>query len=231
MNGTLYEFPKQAAFGRVLPKSKVFAFGKVARRLRELFAAQIEQMVWQFKLAPETVNVPAGPGVNEIQVFAVELKVGVPELNEDVLRCIDNAIPFPILFEVTATTSKSSRIKVATAYKRPSEADSNKWVVGDYFSSDWFPADTARRPLPVALNLTALYEQLLRQLMPVTSKPGETLHELADRHRHLAIKQRELAKIEQQVKREKQFNRKVQLNTHLRTVKAEVDALMEGKGQ
>jgi hypothetical protein len=229
MTGGFFEYPPQAAFGRVLPKSKVFAFGKVSRRLRDLFAAEIAQIVWRFKLAPETVNLPAGPGVTEIQVFGVDLKPGINELTEDILNCIDNAIAFPIFFEVTAPASKGDRVKVITAYKRPSEADSAKWVVGDYFATKWLSADTTRSPLPVALNLASLYEQMLRQLMPIGARPGESLEALAERHRIMAVKQRELQKLETRLKRERQFNRKVELNAHLRTVKAEVEALTSGK--
>lgn len=227
MTGGLFEYPAQAAFGRVLPKSKVFAFGSVSRRLKDLFAAEIERIVWKFKLAPETINLPAGPGVAEIQVFGVELKPGIPELTEDVLRCIDNAIGFPIFFELSAASPKGDQVKVTAACKRPSEAAASKWVVGEYFATAWAPIDTRRSPLPVALNLASLYEQMLRQLMPVAARPGETLQELAERHRLIAAKQRELAKLEQQLKREKQFNRRVEINGQMREVKAAVDALTE----
>ena len=229
MTEGLFDYPKKAAFGRVLPKNKVYAFGKATRRLRDLFAAEINQIVWRFKLAPETINLPAGPGVTEIQIFGVELKPGVDEPSEDILHCIDNAIAFPIFFEVTAPADTADRIKVITAYKRPNEADSSKCVVGDYFSTDWLAADTTRSPLPVALNLTGLYEQMLRQLMPIKAGPGESLQALAERHRSMTIKQRELQKLEAQLKREKQFNRKVELNAHLRAVKAEVDGLTNRK--
>ena len=225
----LFEYPPKAAFGRILPKSKIFAFGRVSRRLRDLFAAEIDKIIWRFKLAPETTNLPAGQGVTEIQVFGVELKPGIEELTQDILLCIDNAIGFPILFEVTTTARKGNRVKVITAYKRPSESDSTKWVVGEYFATEWVPADTTRSPLPVSLNIVSLYEQILRQLMPVAGKPGETLQNLAERHRNIGVKQRELAKLEAQLKREKQFNRKVEINTHVRTVKAEVEALTCGK--
>lgn len=225
MTRGLFEYPPQAAFGRVLPKSKVFAFGKVSRRLKDLFAAKIDRIEWRFKLAPETTNLPAGPGVTEIQVFGVALKPGVSELAEDILRCIDSAISFPIIFELLAPQPKGDRVKVLSAFKRPSEADSAKWVVGEYFSTGWLPTDTTRSPLPVALNLASLYDQMLRQLMPVAGRPGETLQQLAERHRLLAMKQRELSVIHQQLKREKQFNRRVEINARLRTVKAEVEAL------
>ena len=228
MSSGLYVYPEKAAFGRVLPKSKIFAFGKVSRRLKDRFTAEIERIVWQFKLAPETTNLPAGPGVAEIQVFGLDLKPGIHGLTEDILRCIDDAIGFPIIFEVFTRQTKGDRVKAIAAYKRPSEADSNKWVVGDYFSTDWLAGDTTRSPLPAALNLASLYEQVLRQLMPVAGKPGETLDALAERHRLMAAKQRELAKLELQLRREKQFNRKVAINAHLRAVKAEVDKLADG---
>jgi len=227
----LFEYPTHAAFGRVLPKSKVFAFGTVSRRLKDLFAAEVERIVWRFKLAPETVNLPAVPGVAEIQVFGVELKPSIQELTEDVLRCIDNAIGFPIVFEIVAPTAKGARVKVVAAYKRPSEADASKWVVGDYVSTEWVPADAKRSPLPVTLNLGSLYEQMLRHLMPVAGRPGESLKELAERQRLFAVKQRELERLTQQLKREKQFNRKVEINRQVRDVKAEMDALVDGQNR
>ena len=129
----LFDYPQKAAFGRVLPKNKVYAFGKATRRLRNLFATEVNQIVWRFKLAPETINLSAGAGVTEIQVFGVQLKAGVDEPSEDILHCIDNAIAFPIVFEVTAHASTGDRIKVITAYKRPSEADSSKCAVVTIF--------------------------------------------------------------------------------------------------
>ena len=89
----------------------------------------MEQIVWQYKLAPETINLPAKPGVPEIQVFGIQLKT--PELNQDVLRCIDGAVQFPILFEL----SFDGRTQVVAAYKRPSEVDASRWVLSDYFAT------------------------------------------------------------------------------------------------
>lgn len=229
MTAGLFAYPQKAAFGRVLPKSKVFAFSAASRRLRDLFAAEIDQIVWRFKLAAETINLPAGPGVNEIQIIGVELKAGISDVSAEILHCIDNAIAFPIFFEVTAPTASGNRIRVIAAHKRPSEADSSKWVVGDYYSTEWHHIDAARSPLPVALDLASLYEQMLGQLMPIRARAGESLQALAERHRVMALKLRELEKLEAQLNREKQFNRKVEINAQLRAVKAEFDALTDGR--
>lgn len=91
-------YPKQAAFGRTLPKNKIYERSGANTRLKDLFVEQVEQIVWQYKLAPETINLAAKPEVPEIQVFAIQLKT--PTLDFDVLRCIDGAVQFPIVFEL-----------------------------------------------------------------------------------------------------------------------------------
>src|SRR5471032_710547 len=90
--------PIQAIFGRTLPKNKIYEHSGANTRLKDLFVEQVEKIVWQYKLAPETINLAAKTGVPEIQVFAIQLKT--QELNRDVLRCIDGAVKFPIVFEL-----------------------------------------------------------------------------------------------------------------------------------
>src|SRR5947209_14991383 len=114
----MFDYPKQAEFNRIVPKSKIYGFGKPSRGVRSRFAAQVSEIVWKYKLSPETINLPARHGVEEIQVFGIALKTG--EVAEEILRTIDRAIPSPIFFELTS----GGRIKFMAAYKRPSEADS-----------------------------------------------------------------------------------------------------------
>ena len=52
----LIAYPKQAAFGRVLPKNKIYEHSGANTRLKDLFVKQVEQIVWQYKLAPETLR-------------------------------------------------------------------------------------------------------------------------------------------------------------------------------
>ena len=44
--------------------------------IRDRFVSQVSEIVWKYKLAPETVNLPAKLSVQEIQVFEVALKTG-----------------------------------------------------------------------------------------------------------------------------------------------------------
>ena len=215
----LIAYPKQAAFGRVLPKNKIYEHSGANTRLKDLFVKQVEQIVWQYKLAPETLNLPARPGVPEIQIFSIQLKTA--ELHADVLRCVDGAIPFPIVFELTF----DGRTQVTAAYKRPNESDASRWVLSDYFATDWLPIDSERTAMPVALHMGGLYEQLLHRVIPLSARPQEMLAELVARVEQAQAKQRELDKTTARLAKEKQFNRKVEINATVRQLKSELESL------
>ena len=228
----LLDYPDRTRLGRTVPKNRIALSGKASRRVRDQLTAQVARIIWVNKLAPETLKLPATRAVPEIQIFRLALKpAGISdELPSDILRSIDRAIGFPLIFELTASREDGAardQIRVAASYKRPSEAEAGQWVIGDYFATDWLPADTARASLPVALDLARLYEQMLRQLIPLPAREGESIAALAERQRQFATRQRECRRLETRLHCEKQFNRKVELNRQLRELKAELDNLRE----
>ncbi|MBB5224347.1 hypothetical protein HNP73_004316 [Amaricoccus macauensis] len=236
---TLYDWPRAAAFGRVIPKTKIYEHAGANTGLKGLFVREVDQIVWSHKLAPETVNLAATKQVAEIQVFRITSRTAT--LDPAVLRAIDKAIPFPLFFEV----AHGGRVKLAAAYKRPSEADSARWVVGDYFEGDWLPEDAARAPFPVALNMGALYERLLEPLVvgqtarlvpgmgeapqtPFTPAEGErpvSLEARIAQAEGIKAQTREVERIKARLGREKQFNKRVAINAELRAAKQELERL------
>lgn len=214
-------YPKQASFGRTLPKNKIYEHSGAKTRRKDLFVSQVEQIVWQYKLAPETINLPAKPGVSEIQVFGIQLKK--QKLDQDVLRCIDESVPFPIIFEL----GFDDRTQVIAAYKRPNESDASRWVLSDYFATEWLPSDVPRTSMPLALDLGGLYEQILQRLIPLSARQHETLVDLIGRVELVATKQRELERAARRIANERQFNRRVEINAHLRQLKNELEGLKQ----
>lgn len=217
--GALFAWPPQAAVGRPLPKNKIYEHGRPGAALRALFVAQVEQITWAYKLAPQTVNLPAGPAVPEIEVFHIGLKA--PALDLAVLRCIDRSIPYPILFELQF----EGRVQAVAAYRRPSDADSSQWVLSDYFASAWHAEAAPRDGLPVALDLAGLYDQLLQAHIPLPRRPGESQRALIERLTLLRTAQAAARALSARLAREKQFNRKVELNAQLRTIRHQLDSL------
>ena len=235
----LYEWPRATAFGRVIPKNKIYEHAGANTALKDLFVREVDQIVWSHKLAPETINLAATKSVAEVQVFRITARTA--SLDNEVLRAIDKAIPFPLIFEVV----HAGRVRLAAAYKRPSEADSTRWVVGDYFLGDWLPEDALRTPLPVALNMGALYERLLEPLVTGQTNrlaPGmaETVNSEAQAEKPLSLEERialaeaikaqlrEVERVKLRLAREKQFNKRVTINAELRAAKQELERLTVG---
>jgi len=209
----LYDYPPATAFGRTIPKDR-FA------KQRAAFRDQVTRIVWAHKLAPVTLNIPAGKAVTEVQMIEVHLRV--PDIDSALLRTIDRAIPFPLFFELV----DGPRRRVAAAHKRPSEADSAKWVTGDLLWSDWVEEGACRVPLPTAIDMDRLYERMLGALVP-ERRAEEGIEDSLARKATLEAKEREIGRLESRLKREKQFNRKVELHGELREAQTAYNHLKE----
>lgn len=240
---TLYAWPRAASFGRVIPKSRIYEHAGANSALKDRFVREVDQIVWSHKLAPETVNLAATKQVVEIQVFRITARTAM--LDHDVLRAIDKAISFPLIFELV----HDGRVKLVAAYKRPSETDSARWVVGDYYESDWLSKDAPRAPLPVALNMGALYERLLSPLVegqtarlipglpeapqaprnPVEPSEPVSLEARIAQAEAIKAQARAVERIKARLAREKQFNKRVAINAELRAAKQELERLTAGK--
>ena len=218
---TLYQYPPQTALKRVIPKTRICDGAGASTALRDRFVREVDQIAWAHKLAPETLNLPATPAVPEIQVFRVTLKGDA--LHDDILRAMDRAIPFPLLFELVA----GDRVQLAAAYKRPSGAERVKWVLSDPLRGGWIARDATRAPLPVAVNMGALYEGLLSALMPVAPMPGEDVETRLARLAAIRAKEREIAQLQSRLKRESQFNIKVTLHGQLAEAQATFDHMKD----
>jgi hypothetical protein len=217
----LLSYPRQAVFGRNIPKNKIYEHSGANTRLKEFFVKQVEQISWQYKLAPETINLPAKNGVCEIQVFTIQLKT--EQLNWDVLRCIDEVVKSPIIYELNF----EDKVQVVAAYKHLNGNDSCQWVLSSYLSTEWLPNNTHRSLMPIALDLGGVYELILQRLIPLPVRQHESFSELLRRFELAAEKRKEINILSNKQNKEKQFNRKVAINHSLRQLKSELEGLMQ----
>lgn len=199
-------YPAAALFGRTLPKNKIYERASVTPRLRQLFVEQVDAIIWQYKLAPETINLRPTASVPEIQIFRIRLRGS--ELAEDILHCLDTAIPSPLLFEL----EWEKRVQVRACFKQATAPEK----AGGYFCSSWHEAGTPRRPLPLVLDMEALYAALLEPLAPWPRRGHEALPQWMQRLEAIADCERQMARLEARLRREKQFNKKIPLNRELR---------------
>lgn len=218
----LYNYPKQAYFGKMVAKSKIYEHANLTTAVKDKFISQIDKITWQYKLASATINLQSTPSVPEIQIFDIRLKGN--DLDESLLKVIDKAIPFPIFYQIY----RGNEVKIKAAYKRPSDADKNKWVVESYFESEWLALDSPTTPLPVALDLGKLYEQMMKALLPkelVETGTQTAIKEQVELIEKIKAKERAYDKLKAKRDKEKQFNRKAELNSKLKKLQKELNHL------
>lgn len=215
----MFAYPDKALFNRAVPKTKIYANAKPSQKVKAMVISQINEIVWKYKLAEGTINLASRDGYQEIQVFDIVLKE--PELGMEVLELIDGVIPYPLFFRLW----HGDMTKQVAAYKRPAADGSGNWVTACYFETGWTPASAPLLPLPVALDIKALYEQMLLALIDLPPRNGETMQALVERVWAIRKFNRELQAVESRMHKEKQFSRKVEINAQVRFIQDRLQEL------
>jgi hypothetical protein len=218
MADLLYKWPVAAKFGSRVPKEKFYEHGNVSTAVRENFVSEVQRITWAYKLAESTINLPGSAAVPEIQVFQIDTKTG--GVADNVLSAIDNAIQYPIIFEITRATAGEPQIRMVAAHKQLGSGASK---LSAYCSTGWLPAAVERQTLPTAIGLPTLYATILVPLTPVTRRPGEEMSEVADRLATLRKLEREIAALERKLRTEPQLNRKIELRRAIKTRQQELE--------
>ena len=139
MSDILYQWPATARFGRPVPKTRFYEHARITGPLREAFVSDISRIIWSYKLAESTINLPGSPSVPEIQVFQIDTKGD--DISEPVLTAIDTAVRTPIIFEITRSTGEEASVRMTATPKR---LGSGSPKLGTYYSTEWQPDDTAQ---------------------------------------------------------------------------------------
>ena len=215
----MLDLPKSTEYNRRIPKQKFYENLTVSPELKRVFVEQIRVIWWRNKIAAATTNLAAGEAVTEIEVL--EVCLSTPQLDEPVLRQIDKEIPYHILFLL----EYEGRHQAWTAYKEAGSGAS-AFKVGGYYHTDWMKE--ANLPLKLeGLNIDQVYENFVRQIAGETlaSGNGETLKEAVKRDKRRRELQRQIAALQGKMRRERQFNRQVEMNGQLKQLKKELEEL------
>ena len=207
MSEVLWQWPTQTRVGRVIPKTKFYEKARVSTRVREAFVSEVERITWAHKLSPQTITLAGTSTVPEIQVFAVEAKPG-REISGAVLDVIDAAVQTPIVFEELG----ASGVRTRASAKLPGLKGPK---ISPRFDGEWLDESALRTVLPSALDLEGLYTQLLRPLLSLQSRPGESLSEVLGRIEQAASLERIVKALEGRMAKEQQLNRKMEIRREL----------------
>ena len=214
----MFGFPGSTEFNKRIPKQKFYENIEVSSSLRRVFVEQIKIVYWRNKLAVSTLNIASGESVTEIEVF--EVRLTEPQLEETVLRQIDKEIPYHILFVLTC----EGKVQAWIGYKEAAVSGSNAFKVNRYYHTEWMSESELRFSID-GLNMDAVYENLVRQIAGeiLQTNSNESLKESVERDEERRRFEKQIAALENKIRKEKQLNRRMEMNTELKLLKKQLN--------
>ena len=223
MNGrrTMIGLTKTTEFNKRIPKQKFYEIMDISPVLKKVFVEQVKIIYWRNKIAASTTNLAAGTDVTELEVF--EVRLNSPVLDDSLLRQIDKEIPYHILFLL----EYQGKYQAWIGYKEAAASGNNALKVNGYYHTEWL----VEEELPLKLegiSVDAVYENFVRQIAGdklKTETAGESLKESVARDEQKQALQKQIATLQAKIRKEKQLNKQMQMNTELKKLKKELEAI------
>lgn len=213
--------PKTTEFNKRIPKQKFYENMNISPVLKKVFMEQVKIIYWRNKIAASTTNLAAGSHVRELEVFEVRLNSSV--LDDSLLRQIDKEIPYHILFLL----EYDGKYQAWIGYKEAAASGNKAFKVNGYYHTEWLVEDELPLKLE-GLNVDAVYENFVRQIAGdklKTESAGESLKESVARDEQKQQLKKQINTLQAKIRKEKQLNKQMQMNTELKKLKKELEAM------
>ena len=213
--------PKTTEFNKRIPKQKFYENMDISPALKKIFVEQVRIIYWKNKIASSTTNLAAGTDVTELEVF--EVRLSSPVLDDSLLRQIDKEIPYHILFLL----EYQGKYQAWIGYKEAAASGNKAFKVNGYYHTEWLAEDELPLKLE-GLNVDVVYENFVRQIAGdklKTEAAGESLKESVARDEQKQALQKQIATLQAKIRKEKQLNKQMQMNSELKKLKKELEAM------
>ena len=213
--------PKTTEFNKRIPKQKLYENMDISPALKKIFVEQVRIIYWKNKIAASTTNLAAGTNVTELEVF--EIRLNSPVLDDSLLRQIDKEIPYYILFLL----EYQGKYQAWIGYKEVAASGSKAFKVNRYYHTEWLAEDELPLKLD-GLNVDVVYENFVSQIAGDklnNEAAGESLKESVTRDEQKQALQKQIATLQAKIRKEKQLNKQMQMNTELKRLKKEMEAM------
>lgn len=207
----MFNFPSQTFFNRRVAKEKLATQLHFTPSVRKAFNQQVKSVHWAYKLAEDTLNISKGKYVTEIEVF--HLLLNQPELDERVLLQWDKELPYHILFIL----EHNNEVKAGIAFKLKDGSNKAYYSIKRYFYTTWMPKEKLNFTI-AGIALDNVYENLVQAVAGenLALEDGKKMDERVEKTILQQEIQTKIDKLEAQIRREKQYNRQVELKSKVR---------------
>lgn len=191
-----FKLPRAAFVNKFIPKSKFYEKAALSSKLQKEFVDKIQKITWRYKLAESTVGITKTDKVIEIQIFEIELKEQV--IPKNVLKVIDKAIPYQILYRFTCKGNEAYGITLKE--NRCAE---------NYYFTEWNEKKIFDF---TGIDLEKVYQKIVKTFIPSEVQTKSSFNEIIDTDNKIKALENEIDALGGRISKEKQFNRKVELN-------------------
>jgi hypothetical protein len=198
------KLPKEAFVNKFIAKTKFYEKANLNSKLQKEFVDKVQKITWKYKLAENTIGIAKTEAVTEIQVFEIELKEQV--IPKNVLKVIDKSIPYQILYRFVheGNVAYGITLKENTSVENYYYSDWNKEITFDFSGID----------------LEKVYQKLVKAFIRDEAQNKGSFNEIIRVDNKIKTLKIEIAALEGKISKEKQFNRKVEINKVLLKKKA-----------
>ncbi len=203
MSGEL-KLPKEAFVNKFIAKTKFYERTTLNSKLQKEFIDKIQKITWKFKLAESTIGIAKTDTVTEIQIFEIELKDQI--IPKNVLKVIDKSIPYQILYRFVYMDNVAYGItlKENTSVENYYFSGWNENVVFDF----------------TGIDLEKVYQKLVKAFIQGEAQNKSSFDEVIITDNQIKTLEKEITVLKNRISKEKQFNRKVEINKILLKKKA-----------
>ena len=213
--------PKTTEFNRRIPKAKFYENINITPSLKRLFVDHVKTIYWRNKIASTTTNLSAGKYVTEIEVFEVNLNS--PQVDIDLLNCIDSVIPYHILYIL----EYNGKYQAWIGYKETTDIEKKRSKVDRYYHTNWIEETELIVKLE-GLSLDYVYENLVRQIAGdklQSDNSSESLKQSVERDKEIETLQKQISILQNKIRKEKQLNKQIEINTELKKLRSVLEKI------
>ena len=204
------DFPSKTIVNVKVPKKSFYENLMVSTANKRIFIDQINAIWWRYKLTADALSVADSDTINEIEVFEIELLK--KDFDSGILRLIDRGIPYHTVFIMTY----EGEIQLWIAYKEKTGSDSLS--VGSYYHTDFLPSDSVELSAD-GLSLDEVYVNLFYAISGLPKDHAKPLKEAIAGFEQRQKLEKEIARLEKQLKKESQPKKKFELHQQILNLK------------
>ncbi len=199
----MIELPKECIVDKFIPKKIFYEKVSLSSNLKQEFVDKIDKIYWKYKISEDTLNISKTENVEEIEIFELTLK---EKANcQNIIKVITRNIPYIILFEICYND------EVQYAIKHNDDIYFTNWNEKINFNFN-------------GIDLNVVYENIIRSVTNI-SEQNDNIDEELEKDKKLKEVQKEIERLENKMKAEKQFNRKVELNKKIIELKCKLEQI------